>query len=144
VVVATLAEFTERWVTYDELTYDLSIPDDLAAYTTAAGWLPIVEAEKPPDTASTTWDATYVVAGEVASQVWVERPYTADEQAAYNAARNAEVVQQALEESMAIIAAILAATNADINARPSGYIKDLARAQRKVIRHALNDYSGVD
>lgn len=53
-------------------------PESLAA----CGWLPATEAQRPADTATTTWDAAWAIIAGTAIQSWVERPKTAEDLAA--------------------------------------------------------------
>jgi hypothetical protein len=54
---------------------------------------------------------------------------------------NQLAVNQALADAMAVLQAIIDDTNANINTNPAARIKDLARAQRRLIRHVLAIYS---
>ena len=80
-----------------------------------------------------------------------ERPYTAEEnaRAEQNAANetaetNKSTVETNLEADLAAMQAIIDQTNADLRADPSQEIKEIARAVRRLIRSALDDYSGAE
>jgi len=80
-----------------------------------------------------------------------ERPYTAEENARAEqnianeqAVENKTTVEINLEEDLAAMQAILDQTNAELRADPSQEIKSIAKAVRRLIRSALDDYSGTE
>lgn len=80
------------------------------------------------------------------------RPYTAEENAAADAAAAQAALAANLEtiggrmvtEDMPAMAAILAQTNAAIRTDPSQEIKELARACRRLQRHVLQLLDGTE
>ncbi len=84
-------------------------------------------------------------------QVGEPRPYTAEENAAADAAAAAEqadsnkrTITEALAEDFTAMQDIIAQTNADLRADPAQEIKALARAMRRQIRIARGDYTGTE
>lgn len=49
------------------------------ATLTLVGWFPVVEAERPADTATTRWDPVFTPTGETVTQSWVEVPKAQEE-----------------------------------------------------------------
>jgi hypothetical protein len=107
------------------------------------GWLVIVATERPPNTDLTTFDYSVQLVGGVPTEVWTERPWTAEELAASESQQN--VSQMTAEQSESVdklvlvvenLNAITDMTNADINANPAAIIKDVARELKTVARVA--------
>ena len=128
---------TGRWVTPPGGVW----PTDLAA---ACGYLPITDAARPADTAGTTWDRTLTLVAGVPTVVWVERAKTAGEVSAEQAAA-ARVANRAvvaaivdnLQAEKARVQPAIDATNATINAGPAPYIRDNARAAKRIADAAI-------
>ena len=79
------------------------------------------------------------------------RPYTAEENAAADAAATVETeesnkstIETNLEEDLDAMQAILDQDNAALRDDPSQEIKDIARANRRLIRMALDDFTGTE
>lgn len=99
------------------------------------------------------WDdatRTYTAYDEAGVPI-VERPYTAEENAVADAdaaanvlAANKVTVDQRLAEHFTEIQTLVATTNAEINDNPAAEIKKVARAVRRLIRVALQQYDGSD
>lgn len=107
------------------------------------GWLVIIYADRPPNTATTTWDSTIVLVAGVPTQQWTERPWTPEELARQESQANtAQMVteqDESVDKLVAVVEAlnlITAMTNADINANPAAIIKDLARECKTIARVA--------
>lgn len=90
----------------------------------------------------TVWDAT----GAQLST----RPYTTAENAAADAAAqqqllasNKSTVQTNLAQDLDAMQAIIDETNADLRTDPSQELKDIARAMRRSIRMALQQFDGT-
>lgn len=98
------------------------------------------------------WDdatRTYTAYDEAGAQV-ESRAYTADENAAADASAAAALadanrlaIDAALDSSLATLQTILDDTNSNINSNPAQRIKELARVQRRIIRHVLKRYDGT-
>lgn len=107
------------------------------------GWLVVVTTERPPNTDTTTFDYSVELIGGVPTEVWTERPWTAEELAAAESADN--VSQMTAEQSESVdklilvvenLNAITDMTNAEINQNPAAIIKDVARELKTVARVA--------
>ena len=101
----------------------------------------------------TRWDDTTRTAYEHAADgsITSERPYTADENAQADATgahatqtANKSEIETNLEEDLDAMQAVIDQTNEQLRADPSQEIKDIARAVRRLIRMALDDYSGTE
>jgi hypothetical protein len=91
----------------------------------------------------TSWDA--------AGTVTETRPYTAEENTAADATATVEqetanksTIELNLEEDLDAMQAIIDQTNEELRADPSQEIKEIARAARRLIRLALDDYTGTE
>lgn len=78
------------------------------------------------------------------------RPYTAEENAALDAAiaaaqarSNRSAIETNLLQDLATMQTIIDTANATINASPASYIKDIARAIRRLDRMALAKFDGT-
>ena len=110
------------------------------------GWLPVTETPRPDDTATTTWDrADPDLVDGIPTIGWVERDKTAEElaaqadAAAYEAQRilvKAIITDLRAEKARAQV--VLDATNATINNSPAPYIKDTARAAKRIADAAID------
>ena len=107
------------------------------------GWLPIVTAERPPDTAADTFDYSVELVDGVPTEVWTQRPWRPEELASQESQAN--VTQMTAESAEAVdklvlvveaLNAITDLTNAEINANPAAIIKDLARECKTIARQA--------
>lgn len=99
------------------------------------GWLAVVEVTRPADTPTTTWEHTYALIEGVPTEVWTERTLSAEELVARTQAANeAEIGDKIVTVDMPAMQAILDATNATINAGPAPFIKDIAKAVRRLDR----------
>lgn len=56
---------------------------------------------------------------------------------------NARTIEQALTGDLTAMQTLIDTTNATINAGPAPFLKDIARAIRRLDRRALEDYSGT-
>jgi len=81
----------------------------------------------------------------------VTRPYTAEESAeagveatATEYANNKSEVEINLEQDLAAMQAVIDQENSALRDDPSQEIKDTARAVRRLIRMALDDFSGTE
>jgi hypothetical protein len=104
------------------------------------GWFPVTEAARPADTPTTTWDATYTAAGDVVTQAWVQRAKTPQELAAQTEQANMTSIEANLRQDLAAMQTIVDTANATIKADPQVYIKDLARALRRIDKMVLGDF----
>jgi hypothetical protein len=121
---------------YDEATWEATI---IAPH----GWLPIVTTERPPDTATTTFDYSVQLVDGQPVETWTERPLTHPELDAREAQAN--TTQMVTESDEAVDKLVLVVenlnvltdlTNAEINANPAAIIKDLARECKTIARQA--------
>jgi methyl coenzyme M reductase subunit C-like uncharacterized protein (methanogenesis marker protein 7) len=108
------------------------------------GWMPVTSTPQPADTDTTTHDYSIQFIDGTPTQVWTERPWTADELAANLASANTErMVTESVEAvdklvlSVEALNAITAMTNATINSNPAAVIKTLVR-ETKTIARQLN------
>lgn len=129
---------TGAWVTPSGGVWD-------PAVAAACGYLPVTDAARPADTAGTTWDRTLVLVAGVPTVVWVERAKTAGEvsaeqAAAARAANRATVaaIVDDLQAEKARVQPVLDATNATINAGPAPYLRDTARAAKRIADAAID------
>ena len=83
--------------------------------------------------------------------VLLTRPYTAEENAAADEratqetqSENKSTIEQNLEADLAAMQAIKDQANSALRTDPSQEIKDIAVAVRRLIRMALEDYSGTE
>ena len=120
-----------RW--WDLRTLD---PATLAA----CDWYPVVESQRPADTATDTYDPAYAVTGSS-----TPRPWTAEELAAQAAAAQYKAdrltVRQIvtdLQTEKARAQAVIDTTNATINNSPASHIKDTARAAKRIADAAID------
>lgn len=108
------------------------------------GWLPIVTATRPPDTATHTSDFSIQLIDGKPTEVHTVRPWTQAELDAQEAANNTQEMvassDPAVDKLVAVITALNAITdmtNANINANPAAIIKNLTR-ECKTIARQLN------
>ena len=112
----------------------------------ACGWLPVTEAPRPADTATTTSDpAPVALVDGVPTQQWTVRPWTADELAAQAAAARYEAdrltVRQIitdLQSEKARAQAVIDTPNATIKTNPAPYVVDVARAAKRIADAAID------
>jgi hypothetical protein len=134
-------------ITAEERWWDLRQHGDIASWETDIiaphGWLPVVVADRPPDTATDTSDYSLEVIDGVPTQVWTVRPWTPEELGQQEAVANTQQMVQEQNESVDKLVAVVEAlnlltamTNADINANPAAIIKDLARECKTIARVA--------
>lgn len=98
------------------------------------------------------WDdatRTYTAYDATGAQIST-RPYTAAENAQADAdaarllaAANESTIETNLASDLAAMQAIINETNSDLRTDPSQEIKDIARAMRRTIRMALQQFDGT-
>ena len=105
------------------------------------GWLPIVHVDRPPDTASDTFDYSLALIDGVPTEVWTQRPWTPEELASQESAANTTQMVAESDESVDKLVAVVEAlnaitdlTNAEINANPAAIIKELTRECKTIAR----------
>jgi hypothetical protein len=124
-----------RW--WDLRTRD---PEVLAG----VGWFLLTEVARPADTATTTWDYSLALVEGVPTEVWTERPMTQAELDAVQIATNsAEVGDKISTVDLPAMQALIDTLNSTLNAGPATYMKDLAKAIRRLERRSLRDYTGT-
>jgi hypothetical protein len=126
---------------FDSRWWDLRTRD--VATLALVGWLPVAESARPADTATITWDVSYVLAGGTVDQVWMQRAKTAEELTADLEESNRQTIEAGLADALATLQVIVDDTNANINASPASRIKDMARTQRRVIRLLIRRFDGT-
>lgn len=98
------------------------------------------------------WDDDARMYTEYDEQGAVEstRPYTAEENARADAEAaetleqdNKRTIEEALAVDLTAMQTIIDTANATINAGPAAYIKDIARAIRRLDRMALGQFDGT-
>ena len=101
----------------------------------------------------TRWDAatSTVFEHDGAGAIVSQRPFTAEESAAAEAQAvaaeqqaNKSTIETNLDADLAAMQAILDQANADLRADPSQEVKDIAKAVRRLVRMALDDFSGTE
>lgn len=113
-----------------------------AATLALVGWFPVVEAERPADTATTKWDDAYTLTGDTVTQSWNEVPKSQDEidEEAARAAREAQrtivkAIITDLQAEKARADAVIAKTNNQITGADT---KDVARAAKRIADAAID------
>lgn len=81
----------------------MALPDADPALWHACGWWAVVDAARPADTPTTTWDRTLELVDGVPTVVWVERPKTAGEIAAETAAANSATLTGQVGDNVATL-----------------------------------------
>lgn len=128
------------------------------AQAAACGYLPVVPADRPADTATHTSDRSVELVAGVPTVVWTSRPWTAEEAAARTADTNRTAIEQAVANALAqnrtIVSgadtylAIASPTNAQIAAQVRSLTtaaKWAARQRNGIIRLVINQYAdGTD
>lgn len=109
------------------------------------GYLPVVTTAKPADTETTVHERGYALVDGVPTEVWPGRPKAAEELAADTAAAEREAVRALvkaivndLQSEKARAQAVIDTANATINAGPAGYVKDCARAAKRIAVAAID------
>lgn len=128
--------------------WDLRDPDVLTQWKSTYNWIEVVDVPQPAATDTLVYDSkTVELIDGIPTEVWTSRPWTAEELAQQAAdkltANNEAIVGNKIETvDMPAMKAILDATNATINAGPAPYMKDIARAVRRLdrkVQRLLND-----
>lgn len=139
--VITAVQSIQRKPIYDGgRWWDLRDSAVLTEWKSTYGWVEVVEVSRPADTATDTYNnVTVELVDGIPTQVWTSRPWTAEglaRQAADKLTTNNETtVGNKIETvDMPAMKAILDTTNATINGGPAPYIKDIARAVRRLDR----------
>ena len=107
------------------------------------GWLPVTHVDRPPDTATDTFDYSLDLVDGQPTEAWTQRPWTQAELDAQAAQANTTQMVEEQDESVDKLVlvvenlnALTDMTNAEINANPAAIIKDLAREVKTVARVA--------
>ena len=129
-----LAYFGNRW--WDLRTRDLPT-------LSIVGWFPVVESQRPVDTASMTWEPVFTFAVAEVVQTWAQIPKTPEQLAAEADATARATIEQALDAALVTLQTVIDDTNPNINSNPAARIKDLARAQRRTIRLLIRRFDGT-
>jgi len=131
----------DRWWDLREHDYDLGTWEVLIIGP--HGWLPIVHADRPPDTDLVTYDYSLELVGGQPTEVWTERPWTPEELGSQEAVVNTQQMVAEQDESVDKLILVVEnlnlitdMTNAEINANPAAIIKDVARELKTVARVA--------
>jgi len=128
---------------YDDRWWDCRDPAERQDYIVAANWVPVVETPRPADTATDTSVLTHELVEGLPTQVWVVRPWTAEELTAQQEAATAAAQAEA---DRAILDAIAytsetAHTEGEAWVAPTGahdaYPKDAA------VTHAGKDWESL-
>ena len=104
------------------------------------GWLPVVTAERPPDTEAVTYDYSVVLIDGVPTEVWTERPWSVEELTAQEAQANTvEMVTESdlsVDKLIAVVSALNAITDMTnaASTRTRSVIKNLARECKTIAR----------
>ena len=111
------------------------------------GWLPLVEAARPADTATTTWTRGDTVGASAVTVTWTERAKTADELATDTQNTNRDTLAAQAAAALTRLNAIVTGANTIINdatmttaelatyhRQTAAAVQDMARYQRAIIR----------
>ena len=101
-------------------------------------------AQPAPSGPDVVQEITVELVDGVPTQVWTERPMTAEEIAAATAEDNRSAIERNLADDMVAIQAELDKTNSTINANPAATLKVMIRMMRRLGRDALNQFDGTD
>lgn len=130
--------FHGRW-------YDCRDEAIRAEYLAAAGYVPVITTPQPEDTETETTSLSYTVGSDSVTQSWTPRPWTADELAAKQAEADREVIRTAikaivtnLRDEKSRAQTVIDATNAAIKSDPGPYVKDCARAAKRIADAAID------
>jgi hypothetical protein len=127
-------------------------PDDITPEQLAEiGWYEVVRVQRPPDTETTTHDESVTLVDGVPTQTWTEREWTTEElevqdreeEHAATKSRVALIIDE-LQAEKARVQPAIDASNATINSSPAAYIKDNARAAKRIADAAIDLAKYVD
>ena len=115
------------------------------AIRTARGWLEVTETPRPDPVDGGVWESTVQLVDGLPVRVWTWRAWTAEEIAAQEAAAAYEAQRLIIKAIVADLRAekgraqaVIDATNATINNSPASYIKDTARAAKRIADAAID------
>lgn len=128
-----------RW--WDLRIHDYDVPTWETEILSPHGWLPVVTAQRPVDTDTTTHDYSLEVISGLPTEVWTARPWTqAELDAKVSNDNSSDMVEEqhaSVDKLLAVITTlntITALSNSSINASPAATIKDVARELKTVAR----------
>lgn len=127
----------------------LSIAEMTLAEQEALGYYKIVYGPTPenfpyPPPEDGMWENTIAYADGAVTASWSVRPFTLEEQVERTGRTNKRAIEVNLAADLALIQEILDDTNASINSNPAARIKVMGRAMRRLIRHQLEQFDGID
>ena len=107
------------------------------------GWYEVQTTERPPNTDTTTFDSSIELVDSLPTEVWTERPWTAEELSSQEAQKNTSELTSESNEAVDKLVEVVNhlnlitdMTNATINQNPAAIIKDVARELKTVARQA--------
>lgn len=109
------------------------------------GWIEVVEVAQPADTDTGTYDSSVVLVDGLPVRAWTWRAWSEEELAAQAAQAEYEALRATIRQIITDLRAekaraqtVIDATNLDINKSPASYIKDTARAARRIADAAID------
>lgn len=142
-VIDSINQVPPEQVFQDDRWWDLRPldPEVLAV----VGWYPVFENTRPADTATNTSEPVYSADGTTVTQTWQVVPKTPERIAKDLADSNANAILQLLTDTMPTLETITNTTNANMTGNTAAAaIKDLARANRRIIRLLTNNLSATN
>jgi len=142
----------DRW--WDLRKHDLDLQIWESEVIEPHGWLPVVSAERPPDTDETTSDYSLELVDGVPTEVWTERPWTPGELAQKDkAVVHTELVAEqtdAVDDLIAAVGVLNALQGADVDPAIqvlAGAVLTIARAVNREARLTTgqtdDNYTGI-
>jgi hypothetical protein len=110
----------------------------------ALGILPVVDVERPADTATHTTERSVELVAGVPTVVWTQRAWTADELAARTAAANNTAMRAEVDQALADLRLITGSSGTLTGAQLSNAVRLLARVLIRMIRFQLGKLDAVD
>lgn len=109
----------------------------------ACGWYEVVDATRPADDATTTYDRSVTWDGKTVAVTWTARPKTALELAADTANTNRATIQTQATDALAANRTFLGIAS-PTNAQTLAQVKALTRQNQGIIRLLLNELDGTN
>jgi hypothetical protein len=98
------------------------------------GYYEVVETPAPTPAQGNTVESTVELVNGIPTRVWTERPMTPEELLAQTRLANRTTLETNLDADIVTLQNTINTANATINANPAAYIKDTARAVRRLAK----------